>query len=63
VSARLPGSAAAVPVPVYDRARLLAGNLITGPAIVHQLDATTVVLGGQRARIDELAGMWIEETS
>jgi N-methylhydantoinase A len=31
------------PVPVYDRARLGAGDRIEGPAIVTQLDATTLV--------------------
>jgi N-methylhydantoinase A len=37
---------------VYDRARLLAGNEIAGPAIVSQLDSTTLVLPGWQARVD-----------
>ena len=38
--------------PVYDRARLLPGHRIVGPAIVDQADSTTVVYPGQRAEID-----------
>jgi N-methylhydantoinase A len=34
---------------IYDRARLGAGDRINGPAIVTQLDATTVVAAGWRA--------------
>ena len=37
---------------VYDRAALAPGDLLPGPAIVEQLDATTVVWPGQRARVD-----------
>jgi N-methylhydantoinase A len=33
-------------VPLYDRARLGAGDTITGPAIVSQLDATTLIAPG-----------------
>jgi N-methylhydantoinase A len=33
-------------VPLYDRARLGAGDMIEGPAIISQLDATTLVLPG-----------------
>ncbi len=33
-------------VPLYDRATLGAGDTIEGPAIVSQLDATTLVLPG-----------------
>jgi N-methylhydantoinase A len=48
-------------VPLYDRDALLAGNRVPGPAIVHQLDATTLVLAGQRARIDTRGSLWLEE--
>ena len=41
VRARMPGEPAPRTVPLYDRDRLLAGNRLPGPAIVHQLDATT----------------------
>ena len=33
-------------VPLYDRASLGAGDSIVGPAIISQLDATTLVLPG-----------------
>ena len=38
--------------PVYDRARLTGSAEILGPAIVEQMDATTVILPGQIARQD-----------
>ena len=38
--------------PVYDRDALRPGNLVDGPAIVEQMDTTTLVLPGQRARVD-----------
>jgi N-methylhydantoinase A len=61
VRARLPGEQARRMVPLYDRDRLLAGNRVPGPAVVHQLDATTLVLTGQRARIDAQGSLWLEE--
>ncbi|MCC7284411.1 MAG: hydantoinase/oxoprolinase family protein [Acetobacteraceae bacterium] len=47
-------------VPVYDRDRLLAGNRFTGPAIIEQMDATTLVLPGMTARIDQLHNLILE---
>jgi N-methylhydantoinase A len=43
---------AAVEVPVYDRALLLAGHRFAGPAIVEQYDSTTVICPGQVATVD-----------
>jgi N-methylhydantoinase A len=40
------------PTPVYRRERLLAGHVLSGPAIVEQMDSTTVVLPGQSAVVD-----------
>jgi N-methylhydantoinase A len=37
---------------VYDRARLAAGNRVEGPAIVTEMDATTVILPGHRGDVD-----------
>ena len=48
----LPGAAGPEPVPVLDRSALLAGNRVIGPAVIHQLDATTLVLAGQAALVD-----------
>ena len=36
---------------VYDRGRLLAGNVVTGPAIVTEMDSTTLVLPGHAATV------------
>ncbi len=36
----------------YDRERLQAGNIITGPAIIEQLDSTVVVNPGLSAEVD-----------
>jgi N-methylhydantoinase A len=62
VSARLPGTGAARRLPVYRRELIESGQAVTGPAIIHQLDSTTVVLPGQRARVDELGSMWLEDS-
>ena len=45
--------------PVYRRERLRAGHRLQGPAVVEQMDSTTVILGGQEARIDERANLVI----
>jgi N-methylhydantoinase A len=37
---------------VYDRAKLAAGNRLPGPAIVTEMDSTTVVLPGHVAEVD-----------
>jgi len=42
-----------VETPVYVRSELPAGALLQGPAIVEQLDSTTVVPPGWRAEVDE----------
>jgi N-methylhydantoinase A len=38
---------------VYDRAKLAAGNRIPGPAIVMEMDSTTVILPKHHGRVDE----------
>jgi N-methylhydantoinase A/oxoprolinase/acetone carboxylase beta subunit len=38
--------------PVYRREALRDGNVIEGPAIVEQVDSTTVILPRQRAVVD-----------
>ncbi|MGW3470411.1 hydantoinase/oxoprolinase family protein [Saccharopolyspora sp. NPDC000995] len=42
-----------VDTPVHDRAALPAGCRLTGPAVIEQLDSTTVVPPGARVEIDE----------
>ena len=45
--------------PIYRRERLRAGHRLCGPAIVEQMDSTTVLLGGQEAAVDERANLVI----
>ena len=45
---------------VYDRQALMAGDTIAGPAIIDQFDATTVLLGGQTATVDDTATLIIQ---
>ena len=40
------------PAAIYDRAKLLAGDRIVGPAIVTEMDSTTLVLPGHDAVVD-----------
>ena len=47
------GGAGWLDTPVYDRDALAAGTAFSGPAIVGQLDSTTVVPPHTRAEIDE----------
>ncbi|HMK81169.1 MAG TPA: hydantoinase/oxoprolinase family protein, partial [Xanthobacteraceae bacterium] len=46
--------------PVYDRDRLKPGNRFLGPAIVEQMDATTLVLSGMAARVDPYLNLILE---
>jgi N-methylhydantoinase A len=48
--------------PIYDRARLGAGAVLDGPAIVMQLDATTLILPGQRGDMHRSGSLIISET-
>lgn len=41
-----------VTTPIYRRERLLAGHRIAGPAVIEQMDSTTVILPGQDALVD-----------
>jgi N-methylhydantoinase A len=49
------------PTPVYRRDALAAGNVICGPAIVEQYDATTYVAAGWRAHVDAGANLRIDD--
>ncbi len=46
--------------PIYDREKLLCGNRLRGPAIIEQMDSTTVVHPGQSAHIDRFGNIVIE---
>ena len=45
--------------PVFDRALLSPGHEVVGPAIVEQLDSTTVIYPGQRAVVDDYRNLVI----
>ncbi len=42
---------AVVTAPVYDRGGLLAGHVVTGPAVITEMDSTTLVLSGHAATV------------
>ena len=50
----LPEAGGFVDCPLYDRERLGPGHALHGPAIVEQMDSTTLVLPGQTATVDPL---------
>ena len=56
----LPEAGGWVTCPVYDRERLDAGNRIEGPAIVEQMDATTLILPGMTARVEPKLSLILE---
>jgi N-methylhydantoinase A len=49
-----------VDCPVYQREGLDIGTILNGPAIIDQLDCTTVIFPGQRARVDEYRNLIID---
>jgi N-methylhydantoinase A len=53
-------SRAFVACPVYAREELKSGNRFAGPAIVEQMDATTVVLPGMVAQVDPHLNLILE---
>lgn len=44
---------------VYDRAKLAAGNHIAGPAIVMEMDSTSVILPGHHGKVDSYGNILI----
>jgi len=50
-----------VETPIYDRDRLMAGSVIGGPAIVEQMDSTTVIPPEYRATVDTIGNMLIQK--
>ena len=46
--------------PIYDRSELGIGSQLTGPAIIEQIDSTTVVLPEQRVRVDDYGQLLLE---
>ncbi len=44
---------------IYDRAQLGSGDIIAGPAIVTEMDSTTLVLPGHNAEVDARGNLLI----
>ncbi|MCX2750339.1 hydantoinase/oxoprolinase family protein [Arthrobacter sp. MI7-26] len=47
----------------YDRTALLAGNVVNGPAVITEMDSTTLVLPGHSATTDPSGNLLIRPTS
>lgn len=47
---------------IYDRGKLRAGDVVTGPAIVTEMDSTTLVLPGHTATVHASGSMLIRPT-
>ncbi len=50
------------PTPIYQRERLLPGNVVSGPAIIEQYDSTTMLPPGWRASVDHLTNLILERS-
>jgi N-methylhydantoinase A len=49
-----------IDTPIYDRAELTHGAVIRGPAVIEQLDATTLLFPGDRAGVDAHLNLNVE---
>jgi N-methylhydantoinase A len=56
----LPEAGGFVACPVYDRTLLRSGNAVAGPAIVEQMDTTTVLLPGMTGQVDPYLNLILE---
>jgi N-methylhydantoinase A len=57
-----PGAARPVPAALYQREKLASGNIVIGPAALHQLDATTIVAPGWAATVDVWGNLVVERS-
>ncbi|ARO15246.1 N-methylhydantoinase A [Ketogulonicigenium robustum] len=57
----LPERGTTISVNLYDRAQMGPGQSVMGPAIITQMDSTTLVLDGQKASVDPYLNIVIEE--
>jgi len=51
---------AAQDTPVYDRAALMPGDTVIGPAVIEQLDSTTLLFPGDRATVDPYLNLIVD---
>jgi N-methylhydantoinase A len=56
----LPEAGGLTPTKIYDRTRLRPGNVVAGPAIIEQMDATTVVLPNMTAHVEPYLNLVLE---
>jgi N-methylhydantoinase A len=47
------------PAKIYDRAKLKSGNKVLGPAILTQMDTTTIILPGHVGAVDAYGNVLI----
>jgi N-methylhydantoinase A len=57
----LPGSRRRRRLPLIAREVLRARNVLAGPAIIEEMDSTTLILPGQEAQVDRYGNLWIRE--
>ena len=50
----------ALPTPIYNRGTLVPGHCISGPAVIEQLDATTLLYPDDTLRVDAALNLCIE---
>ena len=50
---------AARPAVIYDRSKLRAGDLVPGPAVVTEMDSTTLIHNGHTALVDDVGNLLI----
>ncbi len=58
---RLPGYGRRRKVVLYRREMLRARNRILGPAVIEEMDSTTLILPGQEMRVDGIGSLRIQE--
>jgi N-methylhydantoinase A len=50
-----------IPAKIYDRSKLVPGNVVPGPAVVTEFDSTTVILPGYAAKVDKYFNLLINK--
>jgi N-methylhydantoinase A len=55
-----PRAARPVPTALYERDRLMPGNIVVGPAVIFQMDTTSVIPPRWAATVDEWGNLVVE---